>query len=146
MIPKTGRLVQCNNCNNKWFFKNETNAQLKPFDSINSIEQKNPIIIEKPETIELLDNQNNNDFTLEKNSPVDSSKNDTNLKEISSQNKKNYRILGFTIIFLITFISLLIILDTFQNPISKFFPNIEFILYNLYESIKDIILFFTDLI
>jgi hypothetical protein len=37
-------------------------------------------------------------------------------------------------------------LDTFQSPISIFLPNIEFVLYNLYETINDIVLFFSDLI
>ena len=37
-------------------------------------------------------------------------------------------------------------MDTFQGPISKIIPNIEFLLYNLYETINDIILFLKDLI
>ena len=45
-----------------------------------------------------------------------------------------------------TFAALVVLVDTFKNPISKIVPNIEFILYNLYESIKDIKLFLNDLI
>jgi NhaA family Na+:H+ antiporter len=55
-------------------------------------------------------------------------------------------LLGLTIVFIISFIALIIIFDTFQKPISMFVPNIEFILYNLYETINDIVLFFSDLI
>jgi hypothetical protein len=54
--------------------------------------------------------------------------------------------LRLTIVFAISFIALIIILDTFQVPIGKIVPNIEFILYNLYETIKDIGLFLKDLI
>jgi hypothetical protein len=54
--------------------------------------------------------------------------------------------LSLIIVFIISFIAIIIVLDTFQKPISKFIPNIEFILYNLYETIKDIVLFFNDLI
>ena len=50
------------------------------------------------------------------------------------------------IVFLISFVALIILVDTFKYPISKIVPNIEFILYNLYESIKDIRLFLKDLI
>ena len=46
---------------------------------------------------------------------------------------------------MISFIALIIVLDTFQLPISKIVPDIEFFLYNLYETIKDIKLFLTDL-
>ena len=62
------------------------------------------------------------------------------------QIKKSYNILGLIIVFIISFIAIIIVLDTFQKPISMFVPNIEFILYNLYETINDIILFFSDLI
>jgi len=41
---------------------------------------------------------------------------------------------------------LIIFVDTFKSPISEIIPNIEFILYNLYETIKDIISFLKDLI
>ena len=69
-------------------------------------------------------------------------KNDYHDPEIFIPKKrKNKNILSLTIIFIISFIALIIILDTFQRPISKVIPNIEFILYNLYETINDIMLF-----
>ena len=73
------------------------------------------------------------------NNVVDAGKNLVNIK-------KNYNVLGKIVVFIISFIALIIILDTFQNPIGQFVPNIEFILYNLYESTKDIILFIRDLV
>ena len=63
-----------------------------------------------------------------------------------SINKKIFNILRLTIVFIISFIAIIIIVDTFQEPISMFVPNVEFILYNLYETINDIVLFFSDLI
>ena len=38
------------------------------------------------------------------------------------------------------------VLDTFKSPLSVFFPNIELILYNLFETIKDIYLFIKNLL
>ena len=52
----------------------------------------------------------------------------------------------FFIVFVITLISLIIILDTFKNDFSKIIPNLNMNLKNLYESLKDIALFFKDLI
>ena len=60
--------------------------------------------------------------------------------------KTNYSILNLIVVFIISFIALIIVIDTFQKPISDIVPNIEFLLYNLYESINDIVLFFEDLI
>ena len=90
--------------------------------------------VDSSKTIELLDRTNKNE------------NNDKDLKIKSFKEKKNYNILNLIIIFIISFIALIIILDTFQKPISKILPNIEFLLYNLYETINDIVLFFKDLI
>ena len=60
--------------------------------------------------------------------------------------KKKYNFLNLTIVFIISFVALVILLDTFKNIISKIFPNLEFLLYNLYETIIDIVLFIGDLI
>ena len=87
--------------------------------------------------IELLDNEINNDY-IKENVPIDK-------KEIF-KNKNNYNILGLIIVFIISFIAIIIVLDTFKGPISKIVPNIEFLLYSLYETINDIRLFLKDLI
>jgi hypothetical protein len=60
--------------------------------------------------------------------------------------QKTFKILNLSIIFLISFVAFIIILDTFKSPIGKIVPNIEFLLYNLYESFKDIVSFIKDLI
>ena len=40
----------------------------------------------------------------------------------------------------------ILLLDTFQIQLSSIFPNLEVLLYNLYETIKDMTLFTKDLI
>ena len=107
---------------------------------------------ESPKTIELLDRVTEDSSIVKKISIPKN--NETGLirredKEPNikiSKNIKNYNILGLSIIFIISFIALIIVLDTFQKPISIYLPNIEFILYSLYETIDDIVLFFSDLI
>ena len=59
---------------------------------------------------------------------------------------KNFKILNIFVVTIISFVAFIIIVDTFKYPIGKIVPNVEFILYNLYESIKDISLFIRDLI
>ena len=148
LIPEKGRLVQCSNCNQSWFFKRDTTkiiSSVKTTDltKINtSNEKKLSKDIKSLENIELLDERINDDLVVNKDLNRENS--DKNI--IINKPKENYKILGPIIVFIISFISLIILVDTFQNPISKIVPNIEFLLYNLYESINDIKLFLNDLI
>ena len=146
LIPEKGRLVQCNSCNHKWFFKKEIFKEpVSPVKIIKTIEEIKPFKEESvntkgenPEKIELLDEE------IQENLVED------NVKNVNIHPKKNssksYNIFALTLVFIMSFIALIIVLDTFQGPIGKIAPNIEFLLYNLYESINDIRLFFKDLI
>jgi predicted Zn finger-like uncharacterized protein len=152
LIPEKGRLLQCSGCDHKWFFKKEViNDPIIPIKINNPVEETSiskkkldSVEIQSPKDIELLDNPNKDDTKLENN--LLNKNEDLEPKLNSSKNKKNYNILGITIVFIITFIALIIVLDTFQIPIGKIVPDIEFLLYNLYETINDIKLFLTDLI
>ena len=146
-IPETGRLLLCSSCNHTWFFKKE--VLNKPFKTtkidepvsvlVASDDESRPLKGKNQENIDFLDNNINNDSSLE----------NILIKEKDQKTKttnKNYNILNLTIIFIISFIAVIIILDTFKVPISKIVPDIELKLYNLYETIYDVKLFLTDLI
>ena len=47
---------------------------------------------------------------------------------------------------IISFIAVIILLDTFKSPLYSFFPNLELFLFNLTETLKDIKFFVKDLI
>ena len=147
VIPEIGRLLQCSACNHKWFFKKKNNnidnvsiATKYPNKSIQNPE------VENPKDIKLFNEISRQETSIKKSSIKDKSNNVVDAGKNLVNIKKNYNVLGKIVVFIISFIALIIILDTFQNPIGQFVPNIEFILYNLYESIKDLILFFKDLI
>ena len=152
LIPNKGRLLQCSACNHKWFFKNEIIDNYIAADVTNDLlKEKKPIKKEQlhseeknTKKISLLDEGNNDSFVKKNISEKISPNKD--LQIVRSRNINNYNILGIIIVFIITFVALIIILDTFQDPISKIVPNIEFLLYNLYESINDVKLFLKDLI
>ena len=160
LIPEKGRLLQCSACDHKWFFKKEIEERSVPIVKIKDIadepgplnEEVTRVEKETLETIDLLDKVTD-DVPAIKNISIKNNYNteeilgeDKNLNIKKSTNIKSYNILSLTIIFIISFIALIIVLDTFQKPISMFVPNIEFILYNLYETINDMVLFFKDLI
>ena len=52
--------------------------------------------------------------------------------------------LNYLIVIIISFIGLIIILDTFKYPLKVVFPQSENMLQNLYETLKDIFLFLID--
>ena len=59
--------------------------------------------------------------------------------------KKNYRILNILVVSIISFAAFIIIIDTFKTPLGNIVPNTELLLYNLYETFRDIGLFIRDL-
>ena len=160
LIPENGRLLQCNVCDHKWFFKKEIKEKSVLIPKIKDIvdettplkEDLAKVETESSNTIELLDRATDNvpvieKITIQNNNETEEVLREDDVPDIKkSANKKNYNILSLTIVFIISFIAIIIVLDTFQKPIGMFVPNIEFILYNLYETINDIVLFLSDLI
>lgn len=139
LIPDEGRLVQCNSCSHKWFFKREIT---KPIVA--------PVETEKDEEIQLLNTSPDTEIDLDNNKLEKLIKNvdDMILSKTSivkPKKLKSFKFLNFLIIFLVSFVALIIILDTFLPIIVKFVPVIEFWLFNLYEILKDITLFIKDL-
>ena len=156
LIPEKGRLLQCSSCNHTWSFKKETIHQsiTTPIKNNNvneevelSTQESKSIKDENPENIKLLDKKIKDESGIEKilKSELDY-KNQNDLEINDFKDKKDYNVLGLIIIFIISFISLIIVIDTFQKPISNIIPNTEFLLYSLYETINDIVLFLRDLI
>ena len=148
LIPDQGRLLECSGCKNKWFFKKNLSSDNHDKTEINDLskrnipenndEKKSEIIIKKIDDIvnKIVPNQID-----DSNIDNPNQNNDKNYKT-----KKNVNILNYIIVFIISFTAFIVLIDTFQRPISAIVPNVEFILYNLYETIKDISLFFKDLI
>ena len=150
LIPEKGRLLQCISCEHRWFFKKKIIN--KPIASVmtNKPVKKKQIAIQKLVSLKVKNFKNKNFLKDNINKKPVIKKillnNIGNNPNINFKNKKNYNILKLTIIFVISFIAIIIILDTFQNLISKIVPSIEFILYNLYETINNIVLFLKNLI
>ena len=146
LIPKKGRLVKCSNCENEWFYKN-----IDKKTEINPIENK--IIAQKDLTsknYKINDTENiSDDVYADTDTNNDHNTEDYSSDYISSKDiekKSPILYLKYTIVFIISFVSLIIILDTFKKPLSIILPNLEIILQNFYETLKDVFLFLKDLI
>ena len=77
----------------------------------------------------------------EKNS--EKPKNITTLKKTENKRSKFF---SYLIVFIISFVALIILLDTLKTPLINVFPWLEIILFNLFETLQDIKLFIIDLI
>ena len=136
LIPIEGRNLQCGSCGHVWFFKNEKkNLELKTeIFSNNEIENKE---------------KNQKKVDIDKKDPLDNiiSNTDKALVKYDQGPKITLtNLLGYMIVSILSFIALIILLDTFQIQLSSVFPNLELFLYNLYETLKDMSLFTKDLI
>ena len=151
LIPDKGRSLQCSSCDHKWFFKKKvlentvspTDEDIS-IDSINFFDQNNPSINEEESVSDVPNDEVEVDLE-ESKKKIEININDSTQVNAKSKKQKNIKILNFIIVAIISFVAFIIIVDTFKYPIGQVVPNIEIILYNLYESIKDISLFIRDL-
>ena len=123
LIPTKGRFLLCSSCKHKWFYKKELPKNINIQESISK----------------------------EKTKLVNTNKNKKKIETIKPEKKKNINknnrigILNVILVFLISFVALIIFIDTFKNSIELIFPNIDLVMTSLYETLKDIILFIKDL-
>ena len=132
LIPAEGRMLKCGFCEKKWHYKlndkkleNEYNKKESKIKKINPDEQVPPVI----------------DSIIKEAEKIDVK----NLGDVMQKNNK-ISILNLFLLFLITFIAFIILLDTFKVQINNLIPGFNFLLGNFYESITDFYLFSKDLI
>ncbi len=148
LIPDEGRDLQCGSCNHIWFYniqeKNNEALELKQeiiSEEIESkAENKEDKIEEKQQPQEIIKTEINNK-KKEKNS--EKQENLTTLKKTENQGSKFF---SYLIVSIISFVALIILLDTLKTPLINVFPGLEIILFNLFETLQDIKLFIIDLI
>jgi len=144
LIPAEGRNLQCGSCDRVWFYKKE--------DPI-------PEPLQINEDIAIQDNDDSdklNDRTKDQiiKQPVEENKKSkselTAIKENERKSKviektQSSKFFSYLIVFIISLGALIILLDTLKTPLINIFPGFELLLFNLYETLKDIKLFIIDL-
>ena len=145
LIPYQGRLLQCGFCDYKWFFKKEEIL------NENSSTQSSPSIkiltdAEIPNDTEIIINQAEEEIRkpFKKEINQSTSKLDKNITINKDQNII-VTILSYIIVGIVSFVALIILLDTFKSPLTEIFPQLDYLLSSLYETLKDIQLFIIDL-
>ena len=148
LIPNEGRDLQCGSCHNVWFYNieedNGNTLKLKEEIERKEVEtktdNKEEISAQKKQPLEKIKTEVNNekkDKISEKHKTVATSKNTEN---------KVSKFFSYLIVLIISFIALVILLDTLKTPLINVFPGLEVILFSLFETLQDIKLFIIDLI
>ena len=153
LIPDKGRLLQCAICDHKWFFKKEVlEKKISPInedtsiDNVNIFDQNNSSINDEESVSDAPNDEVEVDLEEENREKIEINIDERPQENTKPKKQKNFKILNIFVVIIISFVAFIIIVDTFKYPIGKIVPNVEFILYNLYESIKDVSLFISDLI
>jgi predicted Zn finger-like uncharacterized protein len=148
LIPSEGRDLKCGSCDNVWFYKIE--------DKKSKLLSLNEDVVDN-EVEAIIDDKTKDQITdIKENLSQDiidniENKNDDKIiqKQIPIKNKikksTSSKFFSYLIVSIISFIALVILVDTFKTPLINVFPDLEIILFNLFEILKDIKLFIIDL-
>ena len=145
LIPSDGRNLQCGSCEHVWYYKKDNlTLEASQIDHDNNFESNNNINQSK-------NNEFNNEEKKQPNN-VDkiqktklSKTNDSKSISTVTKKKQGSKFFSYLLVFIISLVALFILLDTLKIPLIDVFPGLEVLLFNLYETLKDIKLFIIDL-
>ena len=145
LIPAEGRNLQCGSCDRVWFYKKEELISESP-------QVNEDIAIKEKEDSDKLNDDKSKDQLIkqaveenEKAKSKLSTINETEKKSEEIKKTKSSKFFSYLIVFIISLGALIILLDTLKTPLINIFPGLEVLLFNLYETLKDIKLFIKDL-
>ena len=145
LIPHEGRELQCGSCERVWFYKpkNESEATLILNENI-SENEINPASETNDKNLEFSKN-------LQKEKIIEPEIKNKKAKEITNKVKKlenenkGSKFFSYLMVFIISIVAVIILLDTLKTPLINVFPGLEIVLFNLFETLQDIKLFIIDL-
>ena len=129
LIPDEGRDLQCGSCDHIWFYnfqeKNNEVLELKQEiiskDIETKAENKQDKIEEKQQPEVIIKTEINN---KKKEKNLEKQKNTATLKKTENKGSKFF---SYLIVFIISFVALIILLDTLKTPLINVFPGLEII-------------------
>ena len=140
LIPENGRTIQCGSCNHVWFY-NPKIADIKK-----EIKQDVEIDVKEKPTINQPKKNEAKTFKEKNYSKLKDKKNYEITKYKPRKSLSFTKLLSYLIVLLITFVALLVVIDTFSTYLYQLFPSLELVIFSLFEILKDIKLFIKDLV
>ena len=143
LVPEKGRDLQCCSYNHAWFYKPENESEASLVLNENTFANKEKTQIETE----------NENIGISKKTKKEKKNKSGIKKEISKEipkivenpTNKGSKLFSYLIVFIISFVALVILLDTLKTPLINVFPGLEIILFNLFETLQDLKLFIIDL-
>ena len=145
LIPENGREIICGSFNHAWYFKLEKTSE-KSLVLDNEIvglqkkqDQNNKNSHEDFSNIKRNINNKNDQIIISNEAKVDF--------KIDKKNtySKTSNFFSYLIVVIISLIASIILVDTIKSPLINIFPGLEIVLFNLFETLKDLRLFIIDL-
>ncbi|MDC0420204.1 zinc-ribbon domain-containing protein [Candidatus Pelagibacter sp.] len=145
LIPENGREIICGSCNHMWHFTPKKTSEKS--------------LVLDNEIVGLRKKQDQNDTDFHEDFSNIKSEKDTKNDQIKFSNKikvdlkidkkntysKTSNFFSYLIVVIISLIALIILVDTIKSPLINIFPGLEIVLFNLFETLKDLRLFIIDL-
>ena len=145
LIPKQGRQIQCGSCKHIWHFKIESSLK-EPLileDEDNQINLS--IAKDTKEITESINLEKSTELVKDNEIYKDNKIQENAITENNIKISKISDFFSYLLVFLISFVALIILLDTLKSPLINVFPGLEIVLFNLFETLKDVKLFIIDL-
>ena len=151
LIPINGRLLQCSSCKHRWHYdlpKDQNIAsELSKEEITEDTTEVDLIKINPAKSNDEINSKIKKKQKIKKTRKKKTKENEDEVSDNIAEPKNTSRsFFNILLIIIITFIALILVLDTFKNNLSDYFPFLIPALNNFYEIIFDISSFIKDLI
>ena len=135
LIPDDGRLLECGSCAHQWHYTPITKLEL-----IDEVQVK-----DEPTEQLIVKKTKKKSKIIKKIYESDADDEIDQTNESVTTKQKNISFINFLLVGIISFVAIVILVDTFKNQIAYVIPNISLYINELHEILRDIFLFIADL-
>ena len=142
LIPDDGRLLECGSCAHQWHYTPITKLELTDEVQVKTDEVQ---IKDEPAEQLIVKKTKKKSKIIEKIDENDADNEIDHTNENITTKKKNISFINFLLVGIISYVAIVILVDTFKNQIAYVIPNISLYINELHEILRDIFLFIADL-
>ena len=143
LIPDKGRLLECGSCAHQWHYTPITKLELTDEVQIKDEPTEQLIVKKTKKKYKIIKKKKSKIIKKIYENDADNEIDQTN--ENITTKEKNISFINFLLVGIISFVAIVILVDTFKNQIAYVIPNINLYINELHEILRDIFLFIADL-
>ena len=145
LIPDKGRLLECGSCAHQWHYTPIAKLELTNEVPIKDEPADEVLIKDEPSEELIVKKTKKKSKIIKKIYENDADDEIDHTNENITTKEKNISFINLLLVGIISFVAIVILVDTFKNQIAYVIPNINLYINSLYEILKDIFLFIADL-